>query len=234
MHIFKKRRNIYKGKLQNKAQASFFVVVGLVMFIAVIVGFFAYNKIKSSKIQTEAEKAALALQAEEIKKFVNDCIRKTTYDGLKKLGQTGGYFEVPDLINFKGTGYWHLDQINIQPFLNQTQQRLLEYVNANIPVCVENGNLTKFGFLVEKKKPIAFMEFGNSDVTIKVIYPIKLSKEDFTKELSEFFNTFDIRYRAIFEAATETNEKTFDGDFDAKEPLKKLDYLKNLDFDIAY
>ncbi|MBI2656581.1 hypothetical protein HYX03_02490, partial [Candidatus Woesearchaeota archaeon] len=222
-------------QLQNKAQASFFAIIGVLLFIAAIIGFFVYNNIKKTNIEQETKKAAeISLQAEEVKKFVNDCIRKSTFEGLKTLGQTGGYLEVPKLINFKGISYWQIDQANIQPFLNQTQKSLLEYINLNLPRCVESGNISSLGFSIEKKEPAAFIEFGNSDVTIKVIYPIKLSKEGLSKEFSEFFNTFDIRYRATFEAAKEVNERIFEPDFEIKNPLKKMDYIKSLDFDIGY
>lgn len=236
MYIFKKRRNIYKRKqTNNKAQTSFFVIIGIFMFVAMLIGFVIYNNIKAKKVEEEAKKTAdLSLQAEEIEKFANDCIRKASFEGLKKLGQTGGYLEVPKLIEFKGTGYWHLDQVNIQPFLNQTQERLLEHVNLNVPKCVDDEKIRQLGFSVEKGELKTSIEFGAADITIKANYPIKLRQQDFTKDFSEFFNTFDIRYRAIYEAATEVNERTFDADFDEKEPLKKLDYLKNLDFDVSY
>lgn len=234
MHIFRHRQNIYRRK-PKKTQISFFAIAGIIMLAAVITGFFVYNKIRTSKIEEEAKRTAdLSLQAEEIEKFANDCIRKASFEGLKRLGRTGGYLEVPNLINFKGTSYWHLGQVNIQPVLNQTQERLLEYVNANVPLCVDEEKIKQLGFSVEKGELKTSIGYGTADVTIKVNYPIKLSKEDLTKEFSEFFNTFDIRYRAIFEAATEVNEKTFDADFDEKNPLKKLDYLKNLDFELAY
>ncbi|MBI3035764.1 hypothetical protein HYY71_05575 [Candidatus Woesearchaeota archaeon] len=221
-------------KLRNKAQTSFFAIAGIIMLLALLLGFFIYSNIKS-KAQEEAKQIfGLSLQAEEVEKFVNDCIRKASFEGLKKLGDTGGYLDAPKLISFRGTGLWHLEQVNIQPFLNQTQERLMQYINSNVPACLDEGKITELGFNLERGHPITAMEFGASDVTIKVIYPLILSKEKFTKEFSEFFNAFDIRYRAIFEAAAEINEKTFDADFDSNNPLKKLDYLKNLDFDVAY
>lgn len=236
MYIFKKRQKLRKNnEFYSKAQTSFFVILGIVIFITAVTGYFVYNNIKKAKIEEEAKKIVdLSLQAKEIENFVNDCIRKESFDALRRLGQTGGYIEIPKLINFGNIGLWYLNQANIQPFLNQTQQKLIEYVNVNLPRCVENGNLSKFGFLIEKEKPLTFIEFGNSDITLKVIYPIKLSKEKFTKEFSEYFTTFNIRYRSIFEAASEINEKLFDADFDVKEPFKKLGYLRNLDFDISY
>lgn len=234
-YIFKKRQNIHKKKIQGKAQTSVFVILGIFIFIAAIIGFAAYNNIKSEKAEEEAKKAAdLSLQAKEVEKLVSDCIRRESFEGIKRLGQTGGYLEVPNLIEFKGIGYWHLDQVNIQPFLNQTQERLLEHIDSNVPKCVDDGQIKQLGFSLEKGELKSAVEYGSGDITIKVNYPIKLKQQDFTKDFSEFFNTFDIRYRAIFEAATEINEKTFDADFDEKEPLKKLDYLKSLDFDVSY
>lgn len=235
MNIFNHRKNIgKKSRLQNKAQVSLFAVLGIILFIAIILGFFAYTNAKS-KAEAESKKIfGLGQQANEIQKFANDCIRKAVFEGLKKLGETGGYLDAPNLISFRGRSYWHIDQVNIQPFLNQTQERLIEYINANVPACVDEKTITTLGFKAEKWQPSTFIEFGSSDVTVKTVYPIKLSKDKFTKEFSSFLNTFGIRYRAVFESATEVNEKTFGADFDARDPLKGLDYLKNLDFDIAY
>src|SRR3989338_4802427 len=231
MFIFKNRQKLKKK--DSKAQTSIFVIVGLILFIALILGFFAYDNIRTAKIKEEA-KISTSSQAEEIRKFVNDCIRKEIFEGLKRLGQSGGYLDVPKLISFKGSAIWNLEQANIQPFLNQTQERLLGYVNANVPACVNEEKIKQLGFGIEKGGLKTAIEFGNADVTVKTFYPIRLSKEGFIKEFSEFFNTFDIRYRAIFEAATEVNKRTFDADFDSKDPLKKLGYIKNLDFDVAY
>lgn len=234
-HIFRKRRDIHKKRIQNRAQTSIFVILGIFIFTAAIIGFIAYNNIQSEKFEEEAKRTAdLSLQAKEVENLVNGCIRKESFQGLKRLGQTGGYLEVPKLIEFRGVGYWHIDQVNIQPFLNNTQERLLEYINSNVPKCVDDEKIKQLGFELEKGELKAAVEYGAGDVTVKVYYPLRLSRQDFTKEFSEFFNTFDIRYRAVFEAATELNEKTFEGDFDEKEPLKKLEYLKNLDFDVAY
>ncbi|MBI3027104.1 hypothetical protein HYY70_03245 [Candidatus Woesearchaeota archaeon] len=232
--IFKNRRKVTRKK-ENKAQVTFYAILGLFLFMFLIIGVFYYNNVKEQRAREEAAKIQeINLNAQEIERLVSDCIRKESFDGLKILGRAAGYFEIPMLIDYKGTAMWQFDQANIQPFLNQTQERLIEYVDKNVPKCFENANVTQYGFLIEKKEPKTFMEFGASDVTIKVIYPIKVSKGQFTKEFSEFFNTFNIRYRAIYEAATEVNERLFDADFDIKNPLKKLDYLKGMDFDISY
>ena len=221
-------------QLSKKSQVSFFVIAGLIMLIGIIAGLYIYNDIRKSKIEEEVKTADISLQAEEIEKFANDCIRKASFDALKKIGHTGGYIDVPDLISFRGTSFWYIDQVNIQPFLNQTQERLISYVNSNVPRCLENENISKYGFAIERGQISTAIEFGNTDITIKVVYPVKLEKEKLTKEFSEFFNTFEIRYRSIFEAATEVNKRLFDADFDVEEPLKNLEYLGNLDFDVAY
>ncbi|MBS3101384.1 DUF4064 domain-containing protein [Candidatus Woesearchaeota archaeon] len=233
MYIFKHRQKLQKKRIYSKAQMSIFWIIGLVMLIALVAGLFVYNDLRTSKIKEEA-KNDLSSQAEEIEKFVNDCMRKEAFEGLKRLGQTGGYLEIPKIISFKGTGYWYLDEVNIQPILNQTQERLLEHISANVPKCVDDERIKELGFAVQKGAIKTTIEFGNADVTVKIEYPIRLEREKFTKEFSGFFNSFDIRYRAVFEAATEVNERLFDADFDIKNPLKKLDYLKSLEFDVSY
>ncbi|MBI2101704.1 hypothetical protein HYT53_03750 [Candidatus Woesearchaeota archaeon] len=233
MYIFKHRQKLRKKRIYSKAQMSVFWIMGLVMFIALVAGLFVYNDLRTAKIK-EGAKNDLSSQAEEIEKFVNDCIRKEAFEGLKRLGQTGGYLEIPKIISFKGTGYWYLDEVNIQPILNQTQERLLEHISANVPKCVDDERIKELGFAVQKGAIKTTIEFGNADVTVKIEYPIRLEREKFTKDFSGFFNSFDIRYRAVFEAATEVNERLFDADFDIKNPLKKLDYLKSLEFDVSY
>ena len=225
----------FKKTIKKKGQITFFIILVLVLIFAAIATYFMYNKIKQERAEEEARRVAeLNLQADSIKKYINECIRKTSYDGLIKLGQTGGYIQIPKIINFKGTSYWQIDQANIQPFLNQTQEILIEYINANLPKCVEAGNLTNLGFSIEKEKPTTSIYFGNNDVTVKAYYPLKLSKGKFTKEFSDFHNTLDLRYRAVFEAAAEVNKRIFDAEFDIKNPLKNMSYIKQLDFDISY
>ena len=236
MYIFKHRQRIGRKKVfDNKAQITFFLILGLVLLFAFIGGFFIYNKIKTENTEEESKRIAeLNLQADNVQKYIDECIRKTSYDGLIRLGNTGGYIQMPNLLNFKGTSYWQIEQANIQPFLNQTQERLIDYININFPKCVESGNFTQFRVQVEKKQPTTSLYFGSNDVTIKINYPIKLSKEKFTKEILDFHNTLDLRYRAVFEAAAEVNKRLFDHDFDIKNPLKNMSYIKQLDFDISY
>ena len=233
MHIFKKRQKLIRDS-DIKAQTSFFVIAGLLMLLAAILGVVLYNKLKTTHVKEQTRISTLSFQAEEIKMLINDCIKKTGFDGLQKLGQTGGYIAVPGLISFKATSYWYLDQANIQPLLNQTQERFIEYLKLNVPNCIDTGNVSEYGFVIEKSEPEINVEFGSKDVTIKIDYPIKVSKDDFSKDFSEFFNTFDIRYRATYEAATEVNRRLFEGDFDKREPLRKLEFLGGLDFDISY
>ncbi len=216
----------------KRGQLSLFVVLGLGLFAIIVLGYY-YSNLRGEDSQEKAE-LELSLRADEINKYVSDCIRKSTFEGLVILGQNGGYIQTPNLISFKGTSYWYLNQVNIQPFLNQTQERLIEYVNEKVPDCVDGANASKFGFQVEKGNPFTYIDFSNNDVVVRVVYPIKASKQSFSKEFSEFYNTFDIRYRQVFEAASEVNDHLFDSDFDPKEPLKKLDYIKQSDFDIEY
>ncbi len=233
MSIFKKRRIIIRR--QTQGQITFFAIVGLVLLLLAIAGFFVVNSLRNQKSEGETQRAeTISLQAQEIERYISSCISKEAFDGLKRLGQTGGYFELQGLIDFQGVSLWQLDQANIQPFLNQTQERLIAYINANVPKCIETADISRYGFYVDKKEPSTFMEFGASDVTLKVIYPIRLNKTGFSKELNQFFTTFSIRYRQTFEAATEVNERLFDADFDIREPLKKMDYIKGMDFDIQY
>ena len=110
MYIFKNRKRIERKKIYNKAQTTFFVIAGLILFVAALAGLLVYNNIKQSKIEEQAKKTAnMGLQADEVKKFVNDCIRKESFEGLKTMGQTGGYLNVPKLIDFKGTAMWQID-----------------------------------------------------------------------------------------------------------------------------
>ncbi len=219
----------------KKSQITIFAIVGLVILLVAVFGFLLFKNLKTAKVEQEsADLSTLSLQASEIEKLINDCIKKTSFEGIELLGKTGGYLEVPQLINFKGTSFWYLEQANIQPFLNQTQERLMQHINKSLPRCIDSGNSTQYGFSIEKGKPTTRIEFGNNDVTVEINYPIKLSKATFTKELSMFFNILNVRYRSAFEAATEMNERLFDADFDVEDPLKKMDYIKSLDFDISY
>src|SRR3989338_5200826 len=81
-----------KLKFSEKSQVAIFLIIGIVMVMVavslVIVGRYATKKV--SKQETIDVKES-AFDAQPVKNFVTECLSTTSKNGLKLLGQQGGY-----------------------------------------------------------------------------------------------------------------------------------------------
>ena len=125
-----------KKIFKKRGQISLFIIIGILILFIIIGSIYTYSYIKEKQAELEAEKKAqIELETQKIKEFIDSCISKVSYQGIEKIGRQGGYIAIPSIINFKGTAFWYLDEINIQPTLEQINTYLKDYIDDNIPLC---------------------------------------------------------------------------------------------------
>lgn len=129
----------------KQAQASFFLVFVLI----VILVFFLVQNYQSQAIQsslaTETQQTALApyekLPLERSAKF---CLEATAKEGVKKLGQQGGFFHVPQSRKVVWYGvdvplYLNKEILHTPP-IELLEQELGAYVNRFLRDCIKKQN----------------------------------------------------------------------------------------------
>ena len=207
--------------MQKKAQVSIFLIVAIVLVLGSIAGYYLYTGAKEKEAEAKAAVISQRSQAsEQIRSFFEECVKKVSYDGLKIIGSQGGYASIPPSFEMGGVAYWQYDSANVQPFLNGTKQEYIRYLEEQIPSCVDDSAISQQGFSLKKGEMSASAEFGDSDVSVLVSYPLTLTMEDFSASYDEFSHRIDIPYRRIFEAASELNKHVLLPAFDPAAPLQ--------------
>ena len=169
---------------------------------------------------------------EPIGDFIDDCIKRASSEGLSKIGVQAGYIEIPYVKQFEDTAFWYLDQINIQPSLNETLIRLQDYIDDNLGLCIDDFIVfKKEGFKIEYNNPTTKIFFSKKDVIVDVDYKVEIMKEEKYTKYDTFLVNLDVRFRNIYELASQIMNKQLETDFDFYNPLKDVDLS---DFDVEY
>lgn len=221
---------VFNRRLKRKSQVTLSIIAGFLILIIIVAIFYIREYVIREKIATEQlASEEFEEDTNSIKSYVEKCVRDTGYNGLVLLGKQGGYIEIPELINYDNNSYWYLDQINIQPTLDEIRERLSYYVNENVPECTNFDFFMEKGFEIKAKNVDSLVEFGTENVFINVTYPITIKRGDFEREIYYFYEEYNIRFRRIYEMASQINYRHFNPYFDVYHPLQ---LVYSLDFDV--
>ncbi|MEK7275380.1 MAG: hypothetical protein AAB110_08995 [Candidatus Desantisbacteria bacterium] len=81
-----------KSRLQKKSQVTIFLIIGIVM-VMVAVSLIAVSRYAAKKVskQETIDMKEASFDVQPVKNFVTECLSSTSKNGLKLLGQQGGY-----------------------------------------------------------------------------------------------------------------------------------------------
>ncbi|MBI2647029.1 hypothetical protein HYW99_00990 [Candidatus Woesearchaeota archaeon] len=85
--------------MQKRAQTTIFIIIGIIIVISGIFFFYTTQE-KKSELEPEITivEEQVPTEFEPIKKYVNDCVYSVSVEGLKKIGQQGGYISFSDAV----------------------------------------------------------------------------------------------------------------------------------------
>jgi len=96
--IKKINKKILKIKMQNKkAQATIFMIVGLLIIIGGVVFFYSTQKVQSPlEPEIKIVQEQVPVEFDPIRSYANDCAYSVGVEGLKIIGKQGGYASFTD------------------------------------------------------------------------------------------------------------------------------------------
>ena len=213
---FKKRGEDIELILNSKGQATIFIIMALIIVLAGVLYFFY------SRVALEKEIDVVPAEVAPVKLFVDNCVKSAAEQGLEEIGLRGGYTVLPSQIandpraylstfvnGFKLPYWWH-DGIESVPTEEFVKQQLSLYISSEIKNCVSKFESLAGRFEVtELKAPSVEVNFNDNDVSVKVNYPLEIvSKDGKVKQLLQKFDyTAPIRFKKVFELATEIMER---------------------------
>lgn len=185
--------------MSKKGQVTFFVIIGILIVLG---GVLVVINIKNYQ---EESKVNFPVEHQVVVNFINNCLKQTSEEGLRLLGEHGGYTKEPETtlnpvdseaVDFSGAGvvYWSYLKSNNdcrecefsskKPFLYKIQGspsiegELDSYVKENLPGCINNfDSLKQQGYILSVGGEI----IPNSKVTENTVrvdlkFPVRSEK----------------------------------------------------------
>lgn len=81
--------------LQRQGQISVFILIGTAILIVMAFGFYIFKLTTVTQFEEKAEIAAFELKSKQLDNYVSLCLRQVMNNGLKRLGQQGGFINEP-------------------------------------------------------------------------------------------------------------------------------------------
>jgi len=222
----------------KKAQATAFIVLGIIIAALAVIGI-AYKDIILAKItKQEIPKAELQRQADEVKSNIESCIIDLADDAADQMGARGGYLNLPDeqkplnlanpfastLVIVPGVyvPYWfYQDASGIQklnlPDTALMEKELANYVNDNLLQCID---LESVPLDITYENPKTSASIFEKSISIKTEMPLTVRKNNTVVSINKFSATIQkplgelyTYSKQILESEMESNfleEKTMD------------------------
>ncbi|MDO8481402.1 MAG: hypothetical protein Q7S65_06380 [Nanoarchaeota archaeon] len=203
-----------------RAQVSAFLIISI-LAAAIIAGAYLLRDSSSTNQGETVSDTALSEQFERlpIRNAIEACVDKTAMDGIALLGAQGGYLQLEPILSAYQTAYWYLDQVNVQPTLEEMRLRLESYLNTHLPSCVDFSSFRAQGFGIVSGAVQSAVSFNKEDVTVGIVYPVQVENNVQLSREERFTSTLDVRFRRIFEAASTLVNIQLDPRFDFTRPL---------------
>jgi len=182
-----------KRGINKYAQVSIFIIVGVIL----VASGMTYYIIKSNNSQKENLNPNLA----PIYSFVQDCINQIGEDATFEISKTGGYYKLPQY-NINNVSYYFYNNKAYIPNKKTIENQLSLYVNDNLKKCLANfDNFNDFKITGTTIKTTSKIQ--DNGILFNVKYPLTITKENMTYQVSSFEETLDSRFPTMYLSSLE-------------------------------
>lgn len=215
----------------KKAQATIFIILGIVLVIAVFIVYQARDLIFIAQWRLEKQRdVAVQLEVKDIETYVDSCVEEVTEGGIRLIGLQGGYTVTPSNAletDFSIISFGYYNGKKSLPSIEQIQEELNLYIKLSLPLCFDENEFPDFDIATSNIN--ARSRIKQNSVSVTVDYPISVSKDSANYRIqSKYSKEISVRLGEIHNAVSEIidNEVSNPGAID-------LTYLTDLDYDIA-
>lgn len=164
-------------KKKKSGQITIFIIIAIIIVAVIAVIMIARgNSLGKQNVPTEVL---------PVYSFVDSCIKTTGENAVYYIGQTGGYFESPNLSTDFGIAYYFDRGKNYMPSKDTIEKELENYTNYMLEFCTGDfSNVSDYNVNPDKINSNVNIEEGK--VVFNVVYPLSISKGTKTYSLKNF------------------------------------------------
>ncbi len=183
-----------KEARKEKGQVTIFIIIAIVIIALIAVFLLAKENV------LDFGKEKIAPEVKPIYSFVEECVKTTGENAVYYIGQTGGYFVIPNSSTDFGIAYYYDKGNNYMPSKEKIEEELGSYVDFMLFFCVKE--FEDFGdFQVEQNEVKTKAKISEGKVIFNVEYPLKVSKGDKTYNFKKFQGETLVRLEQVYALA---------------------------------
>ena len=213
--------------MKKKGQVTFFVIVGLVALVTVIIGYYAKDYVVQNILKRDLEESIIVPEkVRPIQNFILSCLRETGEKGVKLLGQQGGYINIPrnpyaltqlnldsNALTIYGdnkAAYWFYEQPNKVQFKQvptkiEMERQLSSFIENDVVNCL--NNFKDFPeYQIKQGNLKANSVINKNEVSFSLDFPIEIKIQDFEFDINKFSQRINAPLLDLYEKAKELFE----------------------------
>jgi len=179
---------------ERKGQVSIFVIVGIFL-VAIILVFFLINNSPPKNIQDN--------KINQFKSTIQECVNKVSEESIYNIGQTGGYYELPNKVNLSHVSYHFFIDRSLIPSIEKISDEMAKYVNELLPFCIKKFNNN---FDISYGKIDTTVKIKEESVNFNINFPLSISYGDETVQYNNFKYSKEMRFLLIYDIAKTIND----------------------------
>ncbi|MFH1637052.1 MAG: hypothetical protein ABIB71_01350 [Candidatus Woesearchaeota archaeon] len=186
----------------GKGQVTIFLVLGIVIVIVIIGGFYLASTLSEASLSKEKQTAIeLSEEEAEIASEVEDCLYYTSGEALLLVSKNGGYFSPPKK-SFAYSNYvlplYYDEGEELVPSIQDIEKQLAKAIEYRVRRCVPASGK----HLVEAAgEPSAEVSLADG-MDVSLVYPFKITSNDGTSSLiTRFSASLDIDFEKAYNNA---------------------------------
>lgn len=215
----------------NKAQISYFLILGLILIFVIGIGFYFIGNLKGQKAKETAEKVQqISLEAQPVKIYIDECIKKVAAETAYEFGQRQGYHDVhkPNLdTNYSNIAYYYHKGNNIVPSKDVLEKEFSKILDENLLIdCTDFSIFENLGYGIEFDDLNSTIQILKDNLIVNVNYPLLVEKNGLKSSIGTFSYTLPFRIGHIIDVSNDLVNSIVD------EPYA-LDLTLLLNFDVG-
>ncbi len=218
--------------MAKKGQITIFIIIGLLLLVGI--GIYLYVTSQAAIAPLEAQEAVVSkipTEMQPLRNYVQDCLKITAKEALKKLGERGGYIEprqgynpieptegravqfAPDS-ELKIPYWWHLSSKNNcvgncefsseRPSLENIKTQMDRYIKDKLPNCL--GEFANFKEQQYNIVPTGEIEpdtqMTSATVIVMLTYPLEITRGEERFEIKDYVTELPVSFYEIYSLAT--------------------------------
>ncbi len=206
----------------KRGQITVFIIIGIIILIAIGTTLYITTRQKTSEYETARPRVAeIPTEVQPLRDLVDSCIQRLATDGLKKIGDSGGYIDTTQL------------SVN---FASPTEGDAAEFSPGAKPIIaywwyMKSSNKCKENCIFDTKRPPLYRNQGSTSIEAQLD---KYITENLKNCLSGFEDYKNCKVQELGKPEVTTNIAERDIFFIGKYPLRAICDGQTFDIEDSY